>query len=95
MNDVIIVALIGFLGTVISVFASAKVTQDKVTSELHTQNEVQNTKIEHLTQEIKKLNDFSNRIPKIEGDIKLLEEKISVANHRIADLEKTNIRTTD
>lgn len=88
MNDAIIVALISLLGTIISVYLSGKSTQDKVTAELHTQNEVQNVKIQNLTDEVKKHNEFAVRIPKLEGDIKLLEEKLSVANHRISDLEK-------
>ncbi len=87
MSDAIIVALISLVGTIITVFISTKSTQDKVTSELHTQNEVQNVKIENLTSEVKKHNEFAVRIPKLEGDIKLLEEKLSVANHRIKDLE--------
>lgn len=41
---------------------------------------VTDTKIEDLTREVRKHNNFAERIP-------VLEEKISVANHRIADLE--------
>lgn len=41
---------------------------------------VQN-EIKHLTEEVKKHNNFAQRIP-------VLEEKISVANHRIEDLER-------
>lgn len=46
------------------------------------------TRLDHLTEEVKKHNNFAQRIPQIEGDIKLLDEKISVANHRISDLER-------
>lgn len=42
---------------------------------------VTDTKIEELTREVRKHNNFAERVP-------VLEEKISVANHRIADLEK-------
>lgn len=88
MNEAIIVALITGICAIVSTVVSAKSTQDKVTSELHTQNEVQNTKIQHLTEEVRKHNDFARRIPEIEGNIKLLDEKLSVANHRISDLER-------
>lgn len=37
--------------------------------------------IKHLTEEVRKHNNFAQRIP-------VLEEKISVANHRIDDLER-------
>lgn len=46
------------------------------------------TEIKHLTEEVKKHNNFAQRIPELEGEVKLLGEKISVANHRISDLEK-------
>ena len=38
-------------------------------------------KIDELTREVRKHNNFAERVP-------VLEEKISVANHRIDDLEK-------
>lgn len=41
---------------------------------------VTDTKIEELTREVREHNNFAKRVP-------VLEEKISVANHRIADLE--------
>ena len=88
MSEAIIVAVVTGLCAIASTLVSAKSTQDKVTAELHTQNEVQNTKIQHLTDEVKKHNDFARRIPEIEGNIKLLDEKLKVANHRIDDLEK-------
>ena len=37
-------------------------------------------KIDRLTEEVKKHNDFASRIP-------LLEERIKVTNHRLKDLE--------
>ena len=39
------------------------------------------TKLEILTKSVEKHNNFAEKIP-------VLEEKINVANHRIADLEK-------
>ena len=44
-------------------------------------NAVMEYKIEELTREVRKHNGFAERIP-------VLEEKIEVANHRIADLEE-------
>lgn len=39
------------------------------------------TKLSHLTEEVKKHNNFATRIP-------VIEEQIKVANHRIDDLER-------
>ena len=94
MDVAIIVALItslfSLVGTIVTVTVTSRATQEKLTAELRTQNEVQNNEIKHLSTELKKLSDFAVKIPKLEGDIKLLEEKLSVANHRIADLETIN-----
>lgn len=88
MSEAIIVALVTGVCAILSNIFTGKVTQEKVTNELHTQNEVQNTKIEHLTEEVKRHNDFATRIPTIEGKIELIDEKIKVCNHRVEDLEK-------
>jgi sensor histidine kinase regulating citrate/malate metabolism len=41
---------------------------------------VMSTKLENLTDEVRRHNEFAQRMP-------VLEEKIAVANHRISDLE--------
>ena len=43
---------------------------------------VTDTKIEELTREVRAHNNFAQRVP-------VLEEQIKVANHRIEDLEKS------
>ena len=43
---------------------------------------VMNTKLEELTREVREHNNFARRVP-------VLEEKVKVANNRIADLENT------
>lgn len=40
-----------------------------------------NTKLEHLTEEVREHNNFAKRMP-------VVEEQIKVINHRIDDLEK-------
>ena len=42
---------------------------------------VMDTKIEELTREVRKHNNFAERIP-------VMQEQIKVANHRIEDLER-------
>ena len=48
---------------------------------------VTDTKLEELTREVRAHNNFAQRIP-------VLEEQMKVANHRIADLEATSKERT-
>jgi len=80
MSDAVIVAIISGLmtlaGTVIAVWAAnRKTAQTYMTSQA-----VIEEKVSNLTAEVRRHNDFASRIP-------VLEEKMAVANHRIADLE--------
>lgn len=91
----IVSAVIAFLGLVVNavvVVTSAKNTQQKVTNELHEQNAVQAAEMEHMKKDMEEMKTdikehnhyarmFSEALP-------VLKEKISVANHRIEDLEK-------
>ncbi len=77
----IIVALItgglSLIGVVITVTNGNK----KMESKLETQQAVTDTKIEELTREVRAHNNFAQRVP-------VLEEQMKVANHRLEDLEK-------
>lgn len=81
MSESIVVAIItgviSLVGTVLTVWASSSKTQNQ----LKIQQAVTDTKIEELTREVRAHNNFAQRLP-------VVEEQIKVANHRIADLEK-------
>ena len=81
MSDALIVGIISALVSILSIVVTSKTTRDKITAELRTQNEVQNVRLENLTDEVKKHNNFAMRVP-------VLEEQIKVINHRIDDLER-------
>lgn len=70
-------AWIGFLGSVIV----AAFTLLGVLSSNSKAQAVTETKLEELTREVRKHNEFAERIP-------VIEEKIKVANKRIDDLER-------
>lgn len=81
MTEAIIVAiitggltLVGTIITVVSVNAKSR-------QEMQIAQAVTDTKLEALADEVRKHNDFANRVP-------VLEEKMKVANNRIADLEE-------
>lgn len=85
MDTAIQVALItgtfGLFGSVLVAVISAITTRTTVTHKLETAQAVTDTKIEELTREVRKHNNFAERVP-------VMEEQIKVANHRIDDLEK-------
>jgi TolA-binding protein len=66
MTETVIVALLGFLGTAVGSFSGMK---------------LMSYRIEQLEKKVDKHNNFAERVP-------ILEEQMKVANHRIDDLEK-------
>ena len=71
----------GLLGSIIVAVVSASITRATITHKLEKAQAVTDTKLEELTREVRKHNNFAERMP-------VLEEKITVANHRIDDLEE-------
>ncbi len=78
--DAIIVALItgglSLLGVVITNMMAARRTEQRMI----TAQAVTDARLEKLTREVRAHNNFAQRVP-------VLEEQLRVANHRIADLE--------
>lgn len=81
MSEAIIVAIITGGVSLIGVIVSNNRTAQSMDAKLDKQQAVTETKLEELTREVRAHNNFAQRIP-------VLEEQIKVANHRIADLEK-------
>lgn len=81
MSEAIVVALItggvSLLGTVLTILATSKKTE----TSMQVNQAVTDTKIEELTREVRKHNNFAERLP-------VIEEQIKVINHRIEDLEE-------
>lgn len=80
MNEAILTALItggvSLIGSVLAILNGNK----KITQEMKIAQAVTDTKLEELTREVRAHNNFAQRVP-------VLEEQIKVANHRIEDLE--------
>lgn len=68
---------LALVGVVITVLSGNKKTQNQ----LNLQQAITDTKIEELTREVREHNNFAQRVP-------VLEEQMKVANHRIEDLER-------
>ena len=85
MSDAVIVAVISgvcsMIVGIVSAVISAKATGNDVQKKMEIQMAVTDTKLEELTREVRAHNNFAQRMP-------VIEEQIKVANHRIEDLEK-------
>ena len=89
MNESVIVALVTAGAAILSNIVLSNKNSREIDHKLETQQAVMETKLEDLTREVRKHNNFAERVP-------VIEEKISVANHRIADLEnKQNQRRNE
>lgn len=71
-----VTGVLSLIGTVIAVLAANNKTNNKLEVSLA----VTDTKIEELTREVRLHNNFAQRMP-------VVEEQIKVINHRIDDLE--------
>lgn len=76
MSDAIIVGLLAAIASIIAAVVTSKSTQNKMQTELHEQNAVQNVKIDHLTEEVRRHNDFAQRIPVLENRVENLERRV-------------------
>ena len=83
MTETIIVALITGGLSLLGVIITSNKTTREVQAKLDKQQAVTDTKLEELTREVREHNNFAQRVP-------VLEEQIKVVNHRIAVLEHNN-----
>ena len=81
MVDIIISSLITGGLALIGVVLTNISSNSKIQNEMKVNQEVTGTKLEELTREVRKHNNFAERIP-------VLEEKIKVINHRLDDLDE-------
>ena len=98
MSDTLIIGfitcgttLLGIIVSLVGIFVSAKTTRDKVTHKLDTNQQVTNNEIEHIKNEIGSMKEdiksHNNYAKLFNENIPVIKEKLSVANHRIEDIE--------
>lgn len=80
MNEAIIAALIAAAASVVSNIILSRRQSAEMDHKLEIRQAVTDTKIDELTREVRTHNNFAQRVP-------VIEEQIKVANHRIGDLE--------
>lgn len=84
MESIIGSIITGGLALVGVVFSNLS-NNKKIENKLSTQQAVTDTKLEELTREVRAHNNFAQRVP-------VIEEQIKVANNRIKDLENLERR---
>ena len=83
MSEAIVVALITGGLSLAGVIATCTVTAGRQEKAQAVAQAITDTKIEELTREVRAHNNFAQRMP-------VVEEQIKVINHRISDLEHGN-----
>jgi len=81
MENIIVALITGGL-SLIGVVVTCVVTSRKNETTVKVAQAVTDTKIDELTREVRAHNNFAQRMP-------VVEEQIKVINHRLADLEQT------
>jgi uncharacterized coiled-coil protein SlyX len=77
MDASIIVAIIGLVGSIVVQFGGILIN-----------SKLTNYRLEQLEKQVAKHNNLVERVYKLEQDAAVQDEKITVANHRISDLEE-------
>jgi len=81
-SSIIVAIIIGGL-SLVGVIVSNKTAADKTQTQISTAQAVTDTKLEELTREVRMHNNFAQRIP-------VIEEQMKAVNHHIEDLEKSD-----
>ena len=79
MIEILVAAITGVASVVAVVLTNSRASRD-MDAKLDKAQAITETKLEVLTEEVRKHNSFAERVP-------VMEEQIKVINHRIADLE--------
>lgn len=81
MSEGVIVAIITGLFTLIGTVITVIVGMSKANKNIEIVQAVTNEKLDHLTEEVKKHNDFGQRIPILEVKLSNLEQKVEAMEH--------------
>lgn len=81
MSTELVIAIVAAVGSVLGVVLTNNANARQMDAQLEKAQAVTDTKLDALTEEVRRHNDFARRVP-------VLEERVKVINHRIDDLEK-------
>lgn len=75
-------------GSIIAVVLTNNRANREIISRMESSDAVQEEKIAELTREVRKHNNFAERIPILEGDMKVLKEQIKNIRYQLNDTGK-------
>ena len=81
---VIVVALIGAMGTIISNIVMSNRQSHEFDAKLDKQQAITETKLDALTDEVKRHNNFAEKIPELRIELKNLTERVDKIENRIS-----------
>ena len=77
MSPEVIVAIISGIVTVTVIIINARLSNKEMVAKLDKDQTVMDTKLEELTREVRRLNDFATRVPLVEQSVKQLSERVN------------------
>ena len=83
----IIIALITGVCSILGVIVTTSASNRKLQHQLEVNQAVVNTKLEGLTEEVRKHNNFTVRVPILEEQVATLQEEVKELKHKIEVLE--------
>lgn len=75
-------------GSIIAVVLTNNRANREIISRMESSDAVQEEKIAELTREVRKHNNFAERVPVLEGDMKVLKEQIKNIRYQFNDAGK-------
>lgn len=75
-------------GSIIAVVLTNNRANREIISKMTASDAVQEEKIAELTREVRKHNNFAERIPTVEGDIKVIKEQIKNLKRQVEESSK-------
>lgn len=75
-------------GSIIAVVLTNNRANREIISRMESSDAVQEEKIAELTREVRKHNNFAERVPILEGDMKVLKEQIKNIRYQLDDTGK-------
>lgn len=86
MDPSVIVAIISGIVLIITTIVTAKATQNKFSQEIRISDAVQKERLDNLTAEVRRHNDFAQRIPVAERDIDTLKSDMHEVKSDIKEI---------
>ena len=77
MSNEVIVAIISGIVTVTVIIINARLSNKEMVAKLDKNQTVMDTKLEELTREVRRHNDFATRVPLVEQSVKQLSERVN------------------